>query len=134
MVWIADIIFGSVLNEITQAAFISVLVVFIGYQVYLDFKNNGGRNRKKERTETKLTRKNYVDMWFGSPNFLVLVAISLLCYVVFHAAWAFSSIEFALCGTSFALFGLFYLILVDKTRFLAMQIEELKTKNSREKP
>ena len=127
--WLGDLVFGSVLNEITQAAFISVLVVFIGYQVYLGFKNNGKRSRKKERTETKLTRKNYVDMWFGSPNFLVLVVISLLCYFVFYAAWAFSSIEFALSGTSFVLFGLFYWILVDKTHFLEMQIEELKTKN-----
>ena len=52
MVWIADVIFGSVLNEITKAAIILVLMAFIANQFYLIYRMSRNKDQKKVDEES----------------------------------------------------------------------------------
>ena len=127
MAWIADLIFGSVLNEITKAAIILVLMAFIANQFYLIYRMSLNTEQKKVDEESiKVQLKKWGTMWFNSPNFLVLVSLSILSYLLFYAAWISNSREYYIFGTIFILFGLFYFSLVNHVYFLKQKMEKVQ--------
>ena len=125
--WIADVIFGSALNEITKAAIILVLVAFIANQFYQIYRMSRNKDQKKVDEESiKGILKKWCAMWLRSPYFLVLVSLSILSYLLFYAAWISNSREYYLFGMIFILFGLFYFSLVNHVYFLKQKIEKVQ--------